>query len=215
MKTKVLILALIVSCFAIAAHALDLAGSWDGVIHGPDGDFKLTYVFTKTGDKLTGVAKSEWGDWPMSDLKVENEVVSFHVDTDNGSFPTKGTIKDGVLTVTATGPQGDITIDFKRTPPNVAGRWRAKVQGPDGDMDLVFTFRVDGEKLSGTVASSMGETPFSNGKIDGDKIAFDTEFQGMKIAHAGKIDGDTITVQAKSEAFDVPMTLKRDTTPAK
>ncbi len=38
--------------------------------------------------------------------------------------------------------------------------------------ETVFSFKVDGTKLTGTVAGPQGETAISEGKINGDKISF-------------------------------------------
>jgi hypothetical protein len=46
----------------------------------------------------------------------------------------------------------------------------ADVSGtPDGTARLnTFTFKVEGGKLTGTVAGTQDETPIQNGKIDGE-----------------------------------------------
>lgn len=97
---------------------------------------------------------------------------------------------------------------------DATGTWTATVQGPNGDMTLTFHFTQDGDKLTGTVESSMGGDPFqlTNGKVDGDKITFDTSFNGMTINHAGTVSGDEIKLSAKSGDGQMPpmdLTLKR------
>lgn len=97
---------------------------------------------------------------------------------------------------------------------DATGTWTAQIQGPNGDMTLTFHFKQDADKLTGTVETSMGGDPgpISNGKIDGDKISFDTSFNGMTINHVGTISGDEIKLSAKSDDGQMPpmdMTLKR------
>jgi hypothetical protein len=101
-----------------------------------------------------------------------------------------------------------------RAAADVTGTWTAQMQGPNGDMTLTFHFKQDGDKLTGTVESSMGGDAFeiSNGKIDGDKISFDTSFNGMTINHAGTVSGEEIKLSAKSDDGQMPpmdLTLKR------
>ena len=96
---------------------------------------------------------------------------------------------------------------------DATGDWAATVQGPNGDMTLTFHFKQDGDKLTGTVESSMGgdPAPISNGKVDGDKITFDTSFNGMTINHVGTISSDEIKLSAKSDDGQMPpmdLTLK-------
>ena len=97
---------------------------------------------------------------------------------------------------------------------DVTGTWTAQAQGPNGDMTLTFHFKQDGDKLTGNVDAGMGGDPvdITKGKIDGDKISFDTSFNGMTINHEGTINGDEIKLSIKSDDGQMPpmdLTLKR------
>ena len=90
------------------------------------------------------------------------------------------------------------------------GKWEGSVKGPNGeDFPLVYTFAADGEKLTGTVSSSMGEAPISEGKIKGDEITFTVEFGDSKILHEGKMAGDVITIKSHAPWGDAEYALKR------
>ena len=52
------------------------------------------------------------------------------------------------------------------------GNWISKEIGRQGTVETVFSFKVDGTKLTGTVSDPQGETAISEGKINGDKISF-------------------------------------------
>jgi hypothetical protein len=101
--------------------------------------------------------------------------------------------------------------------PDINGTWAGTMKGPDGngDFQLSFTFKQDGDKFSGSVQGPEGEPiPFTDGKIDGNKITFTVSFNGMTISHEGTVDGDQIKMTSKSDAgFGGDITLKR--TPAK
>jgi hypothetical protein len=101
---------------------------------------------------------------------------------------------------------------------DVTGDWSAQMQGPNGDMTLTFHFKQDGDKLTGTVDSPMGgdPIPIQNGKIDGDKIYWETSFNGATIQHDGTIDGDEIKATVKSSDGNFPeMNLVLKRVPAK
>ena len=69
---------------------------------------------------------------------------------------------------------------------------------PDGQsMNLVFTFQVDGEELTGTVTSDMGEMALSDGKVDGDTITFTVNVGDFSIVHTGTVDGDEMTIKTE------------------
>ena len=82
-------------------------------------------------------------------------------------------------------------------------------------MQISFTFKQDGTKLTGTVQGPQGDAmAIANGKIDGDKISFTVAFNGMTITHEGTVNaaGDEIKLTSKSDQGDFPggqMTLKR------
>jgi len=87
---------------------------------------------------------------------------------------------------------------------DIDGKWKTSFAGPDGGegMEIVFTFKADGEKLSGSVTTPMGEMQFDNGKITGKEFFFDVDMNGSAIKHKGVIDGDTIKM--KVEGLDGP-----------
>ncbi|MEP7338760.1 MAG: hypothetical protein ABI977_13575 [Acidobacteriota bacterium] len=78
----------------------------------------------------------------------------------------------------------------------VDGKWTGQAQGPQGMMDVTFVFKADGEKLTGTYASTMGEAAISDGTIKGDALSFKVvrEFNGNKftLKYSGKLAGDEI-----------------------
>ena len=97
---------------------------------------------------------------------------------------------------------------------DATGTWSAQMQTPNGDMTITFHFKQDGAKLTGTVDSPMGgdPSPIANGKIDGEKIYWETSFNGATMIHEGKISGDEIKVSVKSSDGNFPgmdITLKR------
>jgi hypothetical protein len=108
-----------------------------------------------------------------------------------------------------------LTVPLARAA-DVTGNWTAQMTSPDGnDMQLAFTFKQDGTKLTGTVQAPQGDPmDISNGKIDGNNISFDVSFNGMTISHVGTVNeaGDEIELTTKSDSGDFPggkMTLKR------
>jgi len=91
----------------------------------------------------------------------------------------------------------------------VDGHWQGTISGPNGDFTINFTFKADGTKLTGTVETPGGDQPINDGKIDGDKLYFKTQFQDSAIEHEGTISGDTIQLKVKGPWGESDMTLKR------
>jgi len=87
---------------------------------------------------------------------------------------------------------------------DVTGKWTAEMPGRGGQTrTTTFTFKVDGNMLTGTVSGFRGEMPISEGKIDGDQISFTQtmEFNGntMKLLYKGTISGDEIKFTRQRE----------------
>jgi hypothetical protein len=92
---------------------------------------------------------------------------------------------------------------------DVTGTWTAEFDTQIGVQKYVFTFKVDGEKLTGQAAAErMGEkstVTLTAGTVKGDQIAF-TEplnFQGqdVPITYTGTIAGDEIKFTRKVGDF--------------
>ena len=91
----------------------------------------------------------------------------------------------------------------------VDGKWTAQVPGRGGQtLETTFTFKAEGEKLTGTVSGMQGDNPISDGKISGDDISFTLKlnFQGNEITflYKGKISGDEIKMTRTRQGGDQP-----------
>jgi hypothetical protein len=89
------------------------------------------------------------------------------------------------------------------------GRWESSLNTPNGDVQLVFHFKVDGAKLTGSVETPNGGVDIEEGKVDGDKISFKTHVGDSEVTHDGTISGDTIQLAVEGPWGHSDMTLKR------
>ncbi len=88
---------------------------------------------------------------------------------------------------------------------DVTGKWVAQVPGRDGQtQEQTFTFKVDGEKLTGSVSGPRGDVPITDGKISGDDLAFTIVVQNneVKLLYKGKVAGDEIKFTRQREGRD-------------
>jgi hypothetical protein len=92
---------------------------------------------------------------------------------------------------------------------DVNGKWTAQVPGRGGQTrETTFTFKAEGDKLTGTVSGMQGDNPISDGKISGDDISFTVKinFQGNEITllYKGKVSGDEIKMTRTRQGGDQP-----------
>ena len=91
---------------------------------------------------------------------------------------------------------------------DVTGTWTAEFDTQIGVQKYVFTFKVDGEKLTGTTTGMNGDVPITDGSIKGDTVAFNVvaNFNGtdVKIVYKGTVAGDEIKFTRQREGSDRP-----------
>jgi hypothetical protein len=96
---------------------------------------------------------------------------------------------------------------------DLTGKWQGTMQSPDAQgLEINFNFKVEGEKLTGTTASSYGEEQITEGTVKGDAISFVVLAGGgqFKITYKGKVVGEelkfTVTL---GDMGDRELTVKR------
>jgi hypothetical protein len=104
---------------------------------------------------------------------------------------------------------------------DINGKWKGELDAPDGQkITNTFTFKVDGEKVTGTVFSSRSgtEAPIEDGMLKGDDLSFaltrSVEGTQMKLRYKGKVKGDeiamTVAGDVGGQSFEMQMTVKRE-----
>jgi hypothetical protein len=97
---------------------------------------------------------------------------------------------------------------------DINGQWTATFDTQMGEQHYAYTFKADGEKLTGTAKNDRGSTEITNGTIKGDDVTFteNLDFNGNQIAitYTGKISGDEIKFTRKIGDFATEeLTAKR------
>ena len=80
---------------------------------------------------------------------------------------------------------------------DLSGKWKGDVPGRSGDTTAtVFTFKVDGEKLTGSMTGPNGDLQLQEGKVSGDQVSFSTNIDAggntIKILYKGTLGGDQL-----------------------
>ena len=97
---------------------------------------------------------------------------------------------------------------------DITGNWTGKVMD---QFEVGYTFKVDGEKLSGSSKGPDGsETPFKDGTIKGDDLEFTIDIMGSATKTKGKIkydptdkNKDTVTLTFAVMGNDITLVLNR------
>lgn len=210
MKTIITVLLLLV--ISITSNAQTLDGSWEGKISGPQGDLDLVFTFKVNADSLNGNVSSEMGTLPIENGKIDGNKFSFDVSVNGQVINHTGVLDSGKVKLSFPWLEQPVILTRVKEESKINGRWVGMVSGPQGDMELTFTFKVDGDTLTGTDSSSIGVIELTNGIVNGNNFSFDIDLQGNKISHACEyFPGDSIGVKANVMDREVNMKLTRVT----
>ncbi len=79
---------------------------------------------------------------------------------------------------------------------DITGNWKADLETPQGTVQVSYSFKQQGETLTGTWQAARSPTvEISEGKVTGDKVSFVVKLDpqgGITFAHEGEIKGEEI-----------------------
>ncbi|MBK9316171.1 MAG: hypothetical protein IPM55_18310 [Acidobacteria bacterium] len=202
---------------AASAQNGNATGAWDVVLNTPGGARNLKAVFNLDGGKLTGEIKREGasagepGGLPLTGKVNGNEIeFSYTVKyQDNDLMITMtGKIDGDSMSGTASfGGFAEDTWSAKRASGSapaaaatqagtidVSGDWEVQVETDAGSGSPSFTFKQEGEKLTGNYKGLLGESQLT-GSVKGDKIEFSFKVSGQiegTVVYTGTTDGKTM-----------------------
>ena len=208
-------LVLLMGVLSVAAQSASVVGSWDITIESPQGKRDSVLVIKQDGGKLTGAMKSPRGERPLDSVKLDGSDITFVMtanvqgqdmvmtykgkvdkdsmkgDADFGGFASGSWSavphKEGAAPAPAAAPQAASTGAA-----NISGVWNFAVETQAGSGSPTFTFKQDGENLTGSYKGQFGEAPLT-GTVKGADVKFtvkvNAQGQDLTITYTGKIDG--------------------------
>jgi hypothetical protein len=215
-----LVCALILSASA-TAQSPGVTGDWDVTINSPQGARTGQLSLKQDGEKLTGKIKSQRGETPLEG-EVKGKEIKFKYtvkfqdqdlvismsgsfdgdamkgDADFGGFAqgdwnakrASAAAASGAAPPAASQPSGDKGSDKL----DVTGAWSVTVETEAGSGNPSFTFKQEGEKLTGRYKGLLGEADLT-GTVKGDKIEFSFKASGQVegvVNYTGTTDGKTM-----------------------
>lgn len=220
MKRLICVLSALACALILAASAtaqsVDVTGDWDLTITSPNGTRSSKATLKQDGEKLSGMFKSQRGELPITGsikgkaiklsytVKFQDQDLAItmtgNVDGDamkgeadfggfaQGEWSGKRASAAAASSAPATAaPSSGEKID-------VTGAWNFTVETDAGSGNPSFTFKQDGEKLTGRYKGAFGEADLT-GTVKGDKIEFSIKVTGQLegvVTYTGATDGKTI-----------------------
>lgn len=96
---------------------------------------------------------------------------------------------------------------------SVSGKYDCVTRSPLGDQTSVLTVKASGATFTGANSGAMGDTPITDGKVDGNTITWSSNItvpMPMKLDCTATIEGDELNGSVTAGMFgSFPMTGKR------
>jgi len=208
-RIVLLTLTCLLGSIAAFAQGPNVTGTYEGMVKIPNGpEQKLSLELKSEGTKVTGHAKHGDKTIAITDGKFENGTLTLVFDSKDHTFVGK---VDGDK---ITGEAGDgaqkIPLELKKvtsaaeaTPAaaaapagalNLSGQWDAVADANGQPFPFLLTLKVDGETVTGSSSSSLGEAAVKGTWKDG-KLVFQAEGQNGTINMSatvieGKLSGE-------------------------
>ena len=191
-----------------------VVGTWDVTIESPQGKRNAMLVIKQDGGKLSGAMKSPQGERPLDSITLKGNEITFvrtvNVQGQDMVFTYKGKVEkdsmkgDADFGGFATGtwsavPHKEDSAPATPSAPaapaagsvNITGAWAFAVETAAGSGSPTFTFKQDGENLTGTYKGQFGEAP-ATGTVKGSAIKFtvkvNAQGQDITINYTGTIE---------------------------
>lgn len=89
----------------------------------------------------------------------------------------------------------------------ITGKWTGNLDMGDGGHEVTYTFNADGAKLTGSVDAMGTSFNITDGKIKGDSLLFNVDYNGESIPHAAKCYADSIglNINVHGQVFHVQL----------
>jgi len=97
---------------------------------------------------------------------------------------------------------------------DVDGNWVGSLDSPNGPIEIKFTFKADGEKVTGSTTGPDGAaTPLKAGKITGNNLAFTVDIdmggQAMSFQYTGVLAGDELKLHTEFMGMPLDFSVKK------
>jgi hypothetical protein len=188
-----------------------IVGTWDVTIESPQGKRNAMLVIRQDGGKLAGAMKSQAGERPLDSITLKGDDITFaitrNIQGQDMVITYKGKVEKGSMKGDAdfgglaTGtwsaaPHKEEAAPAASAGPsagsvNITGVWAFAVETAAGSGTPTFTFKQDGESLTGTYKGQFGEAPLT-GTVKGSAIKFtvkvNAQGQDITINYTGTIE---------------------------
>ena len=173
------------------------AGKYEATVKGETGEQKITLDVVEDADKFSGSLTTARGSFKIIKGQVAGGVLTLEIEKPAGGSAPMTLRQNGAnLTATFSEAGKDMTIEFRRiVADEISGEWDAVADASGQPFPFTLTLKIEGEKVTGSSASQLGNSNISEGSWKDGKLALILDGSSGKIALAatmveGKLSGE-------------------------
>ena len=87
----------------------------------------------------------------------------------------------------------------------IDGNWKGTRETPNGTFEVNYTFKVEGNVVTGTWKTQFGEAKLEDGKIEGKKFSYTISFNDMKLSSTAELINEN-EILVKNERGEMKLT---------
>ena len=87
----------------------------------------------------------------------------------------------------------------------IDGNWKGSRETPNGTFEVNYTFKVEGNVVTGTWKTQFGEAKLEDGKIEGKKFSYTISFNDIKLSSTAELINEN-EILVKNERGEMKLT---------
>jgi len=87
----------------------------------------------------------------------------------------------------------------------IDGNWKGSRETPNGTFEVNYTFKVEGNVVTGTWKTQFGEAKLEDGKIDGKKFSYTISLNDVKVSSTAELINDN-EILVKNDRGEMKLT---------
>ena len=95
---------------------------------------------------------------------------------------------------------GSYTV-FTQNP--IDGNWKGTRETPNGTFEVNYTFKVEGNVVTGVWKTQFGESKLEDGKIEGKKFSYSISFNDTKISSTAELINENVNRMLSNSSITV------------
>ncbi len=173
-----------------------LSGRYEGVVRDGTGEQKVTLDVVDEAGKFSGTITTSHGVFKVVKGQLVDGTLTLEFETNAQPHSLSIRQKENVWTGTIQDAGKTPTIELRRVLPDlISGEWDAVADAQGQPFPFTLTMKLDGEKVTGSSNSELGNSPISSGNWKDGKLSVLLEGGAGQIALVatmidGKLSGD-------------------------